>query len=502
MPSGCARSASATTPPARPARRHISTSPATSAGGRSQWVAVSQPIHSVRNVHGGRIQVSAAGSLTPPSQPTSPPSTLAAAVAGYKVPAVDRLNSAAGATATTVTTANAATRRSVTARAKMKNGMRRRASGRASVASAAHAADASRRSCACARRAAATRHAASATSMPESAPQATGPVHRSAMAATSATSVRAPQASAARRVRMATPRVMATPSALAISSEGEEATAPAASRSVQRGAVEPATGVPGLKEKPAPSARLRANWRWIHESSSGNPEVPAICRSRTTKRASGSSAAATTRRSSRHQRARAAGRSPRSGTRGAVGTARGLRADEGVVLVVDGPLAQRQHVEVAAVRDLDLDEPFGPPGHRAPVVDEPDEALHRGRKADLGLGDCRHGRREARRSETGDPTADLELIDRVLGQVEHGVAEPRVRARIALLGDHDSLLSRVQPTDRVDEPSHDVFVLAHCAGGSAEDPVERLVLRLTDPGGSRRIEVPGGRPRRPEARTG
>src|SRR5713226_1719456 len=433
MPNGCARSASATAPSARPARRHAKTSPGTSASGRSQWVAVSQPIHAVKNVHGRQIHVSAAGSLTPPSQP----STLAAAVAGYNVPTVHKLNSAAGATVMTVTSANAAARRSVTVRARTKRGMRRKASGRARTASAAHADDVSRRSCACARRAAATRNAASATSMPESTPQATGPVHRSATAATSATSARAPQASAARRVRMAAPRVAATPNALAIPSEGEEAAAPAASRSVHRGAVEPATGAPGLKEKPAPSARLRANWRWIHASSSGNPDAPAICCSRAAKRASGNTAAAMTKTSSRHRRARAAGRSPRSGTRGADGAARGLRADERVVLVVDGLLAQRQHVEIAAVGDFDLDEPFGPHGRRAPVVDEPDEALHRSRKGDLGVRDRRHGRRETRRPEAGDPIAHLELVDRVLGQVEHGVTEPRVRARLALPGDPD-----------------------------------------------------------------
>src|SRR5882724_1639666 len=372
-------------------------------------------IHSVRNAYGRRTHVSAAGSLTPPSHPTSPPSTLAAAVAGYHVPAVDRLNRAAGATAAIVTIANVATRRTVTGRAAIKSGTSRKASGRARIASAAHAADASRRSRACARSAAATRSAASETSMPESAPQATGPIQTSATAATSATSGRAPQASAARRVRSAAPRVATMPSALAIPSEGEATTAPAASKSVHRGAVDPATGVPGLKEKPAPAARLRAKCRWIHESSRGNPKAPAICRSRVTKRTSGRSAAATRRISSRQRRAQTARPSPRSGTRGAGGAAGRLRAEEGVILVVDGLVAERQHVEETAVRDLDLDESFGPHRRRAPVVDEPDEALDGGRQMDLRVGDRRHGRRQARRPEPRGEPAHLKLVDRVLG---------------------------------------------------------------------------------------
>src|SRR5207302_5470657 len=105
----------------------------------------------------------------------------------------------------------------------------------------------------------------------------------------------------------------------------------------------------------------------------GNPAAPAICRSRTMNSASGISAAATTRRSSRHRRPRLARRSPRSGTRGADGAARRLRAHERVVLVVDGLLAEREYVQVAAVRDLDLGEPLGPDRGRAPVVDEPED---------------------------------------------------------------------------------------------------------------------------------
>ena len=97
--------------------------------------------------------------------------------------------------------------------------------------------------------------------MPESEPQTTGPIHMSATAATSAASAGAPQASTARRVRRPAPRVTMIPSTFAVQSEAENTVAPAPSSKVQSGAVEPATGRPGLNEKPAPSARLRANWR-------------------------------------------------------------------------------------------------------------------------------------------------------------------------------------------------------------------------------------------------
>ena len=89
------------------------------------------------------------------------------------------------------------------------------------------------------------------------------------------------------------------------------------------------------------------------------------------------------------------------------------------------------------MRDLDLDEPVGPDRGRAPVVDEPDEPLDGGRQIDLDLGDRRHRRRQPRRAEAGHEPAHLELVDRVLGQIEHRVAEPRIRARVPLLGDED-----------------------------------------------------------------
>ena len=68
---------------------------------------------------------------------------LAAAVAGYGVPAVFKLKRTAGATTAIVTAANSTTRRSVSGRAAAQNGTSSSASGRASTASAAHTADAS-----------------------------------------------------------------------------------------------------------------------------------------------------------------------------------------------------------------------------------------------------------------------------------------------------------------------------------------------------------------------
>ena len=101
-------------------------------------------------------------------------------------------------------------------------------------------------SAAWATRAAATSSAASVTSMPDSEPQAMGPAHSSATPATTATPGGAPHASAARRVRTAAASAQATPRTLAMPTEAPATTAPPASRSVHSGAVEPATGRPGL----------------------------------------------------------------------------------------------------------------------------------------------------------------------------------------------------------------------------------------------------------------
>ena len=84
------------------------------------------------------------------------------------------------------------------------------------------------------------------TSMPESAPHASAPVHNNATAATRATMGGTPHATAARRVTSAAASPQIAPSVLAVATDAPATTAPAASSSVHSGAVEPATGRPGL----------------------------------------------------------------------------------------------------------------------------------------------------------------------------------------------------------------------------------------------------------------
>jgi hypothetical protein len=84
------------------------------------------------------------------------------------------------------------------------------------------------------------------TSMPDSAPQANGPVHSRAIAATRAIEGGAPKPTAARRATSAAPTAAATPSVLLIATDAPAIRAPAARRSVHSGAVEPETGWPGL----------------------------------------------------------------------------------------------------------------------------------------------------------------------------------------------------------------------------------------------------------------
>src|SRR3990167_347787 len=485
MPSGGTSRTRPPAPSARPPRPHARTSPGTSASGSTPCVRASQPTHSARKRHGRASSVTASGSRRPPSQPSSPPSTFAAAVAGYGAPAVQRLNRTIGRSAAAVSAPNAASRRAPSGRASARHGTSSTPPGRASAASAAQAAPQTSRSRAWARSAATTSSAASVTSMPESAPHAIGPVQRRPTAASRARGAGAPNAAAARRVRRAAPSAAATPSAFASASDGPRTAAPAASRSVQSGAVEPATGRPGLYAKPAPSARLRAKWRWIHESSSGNPTAPAICRSRSRKSASGASAAATTRRSSRRAGDTAAWR---------------RLAGERVALVRDGAAPEREHVEVAPVRQLQLDEPGRRHGHGAPVVHEPDETRDARGQADPRVRHGGHRRDPPRGAGARHEPARRELVDLVLGQVEHRVPEPRVRAGVALLGEHHGLLRRVEAADRVDERAHDLLVLAERGGGAAQDPVGRVVLRPPHPGGPRRVEVPRPRARRDEER--
>src|SRR6516225_2067469 len=145
------------------------------------------------------------------------------------------------------------------------------------------------------------------------------------------------------------------------------------------------------------------------------------------------SSAATTKASARH-RPRAANRSPLRATSDGAAAGR-LTADERVVLVIDRLLPERQHVEIASVRDLDLEQALGAHGGGAPVVDEPDEPLDGCVQVDLDLRDRRHGRRKARGPEEGHEYADLKLVDWVARQIEHRMPETGVRARVALLGD-------------------------------------------------------------------
>ena len=245
MASGCASSTRPTTPSARPRQRHARTI-AGSARGSSGCVRASHASQSRPNASGRSSHVTRAGSRRPMSRPSSPPSTFAAAVDGNGVPVVAQQNATNGSSAATTMAANSASRLGVGRRASARNGSRTTASGRASVASPPATAVSTRWSRASASSAAATSRAASVTSIPDSAPQANGPLHTSPTAATSAAGGEAPQASAARRSTSAAISAPATPSVLAMTSEAPATRAPAASSSVQSGAVEPATGTPGL----------------------------------------------------------------------------------------------------------------------------------------------------------------------------------------------------------------------------------------------------------------
>ena len=232
-------------PSARPRRRHARAI-AASARGSSGCVRVSHSSQSRPNASGRSSHVTRAGSRRPMSRPRSPPSTLAAAVEGKGVPVVAQQKATNGSSAATTIAANSASRRGVGHRASARNGSKTTASGRASVARPPATAVNTRWSRASASSAAATSRAASVTSIPDSAPQANGPLHTSATAATSAAGADAPQASAARRSTSAAASAPATPSVLTMTSEAPATRAPAASSSVQSGAVDPATGTPGL----------------------------------------------------------------------------------------------------------------------------------------------------------------------------------------------------------------------------------------------------------------
>ena len=174
-------------------------------------------------------------------------------MAGYGEPTVAHENATMGASTTAGTSTNAAIRPIPSGRARTSSGSSSAASGRARTASEASATVHASRSRARASSAPATSSAASVTSMPESPPHAIGPVHSKATAATVATAGDAPHASAARRVTIAAPTAQATPITLTIATEAPATKAPAASSSVHSGAVEPATGRPGLYDEPKTS---------------------------------------------------------------------------------------------------------------------------------------------------------------------------------------------------------------------------------------------------------
>src|SRR5262245_51339876 len=220
------------------------------------------------------MNVRATGSRTPPSQPSRPPSILAAAVAGTGAPTVARLKATAGASTIAASPTKTATRRTIGVVERANKGTSTTVSGRASGASATKNAVVKSRPCACDHSAAATKSAASDTSIPESDPQAMGPLHSIASAAKSAAGADAPHATAAARVTRPAATVAITPRTFTTRIEGPTTAKASPRRSVHSGAVDPATGTPGLYENPKPSARLRANWRWIHVSSRGKPVVP------------------------------------------------------------------------------------------------------------------------------------------------------------------------------------------------------------------------------------
>src|SRR5262249_60876858 len=66
----------------------------------------------------------------------------------------------------------------------------------------------------------------------------------------------------------------------------------------------------------------------------------------------------------------------------AFGGISGVVADEGVAGVLGGLTTEWQDVEVAAIRQLDLEQPGRPRERRGPAIDEPDEALDAGGQRD------------------------------------------------------------------------------------------------------------------------
>ena len=102
--------------------------------GRRTSTDTSQAAHSASNRQGRPNRVSATGSRVPASRPTSPPSILAAAVAGSGVPAVQRLNAIQGESTATGMPREARLRFRVSGPPSQSKGTSSTDSGRASAA--------------------------------------------------------------------------------------------------------------------------------------------------------------------------------------------------------------------------------------------------------------------------------------------------------------------------------------------------------------------------------
>src|SRR6266498_2944252 len=125
----------------RPPRHHKTQSPGTIKTGSSRLTDASQAIHSRSNCHGRQSSVVASGSPAPERNPTRPPSTFAAAVAGNGVPAVRRLKTIQGVRMAEGTPHAIAVRDEVTGPPSHRSGTSNTDSGRARAASPTSAAD-------------------------------------------------------------------------------------------------------------------------------------------------------------------------------------------------------------------------------------------------------------------------------------------------------------------------------------------------------------------------
>jgi hypothetical protein len=141
MPSGWRRRIEAGSAHTRLPRRHNTQSPGSSSTGSSTFTEASQAIHSHSNRHSRDRKVVTADSRAPESRPRSPPSILAAAVAGSGVPVVLTLNATQGRRITAGRPHTMAERLGVSGPASQRSGTSRTDSGRASTARPRNAAE-------------------------------------------------------------------------------------------------------------------------------------------------------------------------------------------------------------------------------------------------------------------------------------------------------------------------------------------------------------------------